>query len=81
MGRTAIAISAGAAHTCAILDDGSVSCWGLNSHGQLGQGTNDNRNTPMSDSFPIDGINKNASGITTGDRHSCVTLEAGYVNC
>ena len=26
--RTAVAIAAGSSHTCAILDDGSVSCWG-----------------------------------------------------
>ena len=74
-------ISAGDAHTCAILEDGSVSCWGLNSDGQLGDGTYANRNTPMSDSFPIDGINKNAIEITTGGYHSCVTLETGDVNC
>ena len=28
--RTAVAITAGDYHTCAILDDGSVSCWGYN---------------------------------------------------
>eukprot|EP01043_Picozoa_sp_COSAG02_P028928 COSAG02_NODE_1778_length_10950_cov_7.595060_1_plen_2048_part_10 len=37
-GRTAIAISAGDRHTCAILDNGSLKCWGLNSHGQVGIG-------------------------------------------
>ena len=30
IGRTAVAISSGSSHTCAILDDGSVSCWGFN---------------------------------------------------
>ena len=32
-------IASGAYHTCAILDDGSVSCWGNNNYGQLGDGT------------------------------------------
>ena len=36
-GRTAIAISAGNMHTCAILDSGVLKCWGQNSNGQLGQ--------------------------------------------
>ena len=44
--RTAVAITAGDYHTCAILDDGSVSCWGDNDYGQLGDGTNTDRNTP-----------------------------------
>ena len=29
-------LSSGGTHTCAILDNGSVACWGLNSLGQLG---------------------------------------------
>ena len=36
-------LSAGTAHVCALLTDGSVKCWGNNSHGQLGIGDPNNR--------------------------------------
>ncbi len=34
--------------SCAVLDDNSAKCWGTNSSKQLGDGTNTNRNTPVS---------------------------------
>ena len=37
--RTARMIAAGRRHSCAVLDDGSVKCWGNNVAGQLGQGS------------------------------------------
>ncbi len=37
-GRTAKVIAAGGSHTCAILDNSSIKCWGENDHGQLGLG-------------------------------------------
>ncbi|HIG25022.1 MAG TPA: hypothetical protein EYQ49_03870, partial [Acidimicrobiia bacterium] len=37
-GRTATQIVAGFYHTCALLDDATIKCWGLNSNGQLGYG-------------------------------------------
>ena len=39
-------ITAGGSHTCAILTDGSLWCWGLNDEGQLGQGNTTNQSSP-----------------------------------
>ncbi len=41
-GRTARAISAGGAHTCALLDNRSVLCWGAGGLGALGYGNMNN---------------------------------------
>lgn len=40
-------IAAGGAHSLAILSDGRLFSWGDNSNGQLGNGTTDNKNTPI----------------------------------
>jgi len=40
-------ISVGGAHTCAIASNDQVYCWGDNSFGELGDGTDTNRNTPV----------------------------------
>lgn len=37
-GRTALQVAVGGGHTCAILDDGTLKCWGANESGQLGLG-------------------------------------------
>lgn len=46
MDNGVIDIATGAFHACALLADHTVKCWGDNSYGQLGDGTNDNRNFP-----------------------------------
>ena len=44
-GESAIALAAGYNHTCSILNDGAVKCWGVNSSGQAGGGTQNDSNT------------------------------------
>lgn len=69
-------IAAGASHTCALEDTGKVWCWGMNSRGQLGDGTNENRSAPT----VIVGL-KGVIGISLGKEHSCATLDNGRVFC
>ena len=46
VGSLAQSVAAGDHHTCAVLLDGSVACWGLNNHGQLGTGDTTNIVSP-----------------------------------
>ena len=78
-GRTAIAISSGESHTCALLDNGSVACWGDNTDGQIGDGTNSNRNSPIQTS--TFGIGRTAVAISSGNSHTCALLDDKSVSC
>ena len=83
-GRTATAISAGAAHTCAILDDGSVRCWGFGGRGELGYGdANTVGATDLPSSVaPVDlGPGRTATAISAGTDHTCAILDNGSVLC
>ena len=42
VGGKATALAAGDFHTCALLDTGTVRCWGKGVNGQLGYGNTDN---------------------------------------
>ena len=84
-GRTAKAISAGGHHTCALLDDNSVKCWGGNSY-QLGLGDQNNRGdgaNEMGDNLPAVnlGTGRTAKAIGVGFDHTCALLDDNSVKC
>ena len=77
-GRTATALALGNYHSCAILGDGSIHCWGYNGYGQLGDGTNTNLNTPVAVNLPA---GRTATALALGWQHSCAILDDGSAMC
>jgi len=79
-GRTVKAIAAGDFHTCAILDDGTVRCWGFGGDGRLGYGNQNDVSDPGSVG-PVNLSGHTATAITAGPAHTCVVLDDGSVRC
>jgi alpha-tubulin suppressor-like RCC1 family protein len=85
-GRSALSLSTGDAHTCAVLDDHTLKCWGDNQFGQLGLGDARNRGTrpgEMGDALtPVDlGSNRTIQMVAAGAQHTCALLDNGAVKC
>lgn len=71
-----VAISAGMLHSCAVLQDGGVRCWGGNAEGALGDGTAIDRTTPV----PVHGAPA-AQAVVAGGGVSCLLSRDGGVQC
>ena len=77
------AVAAGGYHSCVVLADSGVKCWGANGHGQVGDGSTTKRSTPVdvrestSSSVPLTGV----SAIATGLNFTCALMNSGEVKC
>jgi alpha-tubulin suppressor-like RCC1 family protein len=72
------AIASGNNHTCALSTSGKVQCWGDNSFGQLGDGTNVDHSTPVD----VVGLFSEVTALAAGCGHNCVlTSPWGGVRC
>ena len=65
-------------HSCALSTTGAAYCWGANTVGQLGDGTQTDRNVPTAVSMPV-GVTFTA--ISAGQDHSCGLTAQGAIYC
>ena len=74
----AVALSVGANgyHGCAVVNDGTVRCWGSGTYGKLGNGDTEGQNA----SVLVEGL-EHAVAISVGERHSCALVQGGTVWC
>ena len=83
--RTAVAVSTGLHHTCAILDNGDLKCWGWDNYGQLGGGGTQHTTytyTKAPSSTAIDlGTSRTAVAVSAGLHRTCAILDNGDAKC
>ncbi|MFL2984249.1 MAG: putative Ig domain-containing protein [Candidatus Poseidoniaceae archaeon] len=79
-GRSAVGLSVGGKHSCAILDTGSLMCWGLGADGQLGNGdlNKDDEESPVYVNLPY---GRTAVAVSVGNQHTCALLDTGSLMC
>ena len=81
-------LACGSYHTCAVLDDGRVKCWGSNTGGRLGIGSLTNGESSTSlyylggrlPNVPL-GTGRDAKDVSCGLEHCCAALDDGKVKC
>jgi hypothetical protein len=83
LGGRAVFLNAGTDYNCAILESGSVRCWGENDIGQLGYGHTRNIGDDAGD-FPMIDVNlggQRAIRVDAGNNHTCAVLENSTLRC
>ena len=75
-GTTWKSVSAGQSHTCAIMADGTLWCWGGNNSGQLGDSSQDSKSTPVQ----VGSIQTWAM-VAAGVSHTCALATGGSLWC
>ncbi|MCA2960839.1 MAG: IPT/TIG domain-containing protein, partial [Silvanigrellales bacterium] len=72
----AVNVVAGELHSCALINDGTVKCWGSNDNSQVGDRTTTNRNQAT----VVTGLT-NVVALSLGYNHTCALLSDQTVKC
>lgn len=90
-GRTVKFAAAAGMHTCAILDNDNVKCWGFNLNGELGlgvgagdpRGSLGDQPNEMGDYLPVVnlGAGRTVKSLIAGYGHNCAILENDSIKC
>nr|WP_255216008.1 hypothetical protein [Pseudenhygromyxa sp. WMMC2535] len=82
LGAPALAVAAGGAHTCAVLEGGNLVCWGWAFSGVLGYG---NTEVIGDDEDPVDAglvdVGGAVESLAASHTTTCVILEGGALRC
>lgn len=73
---SAVAVGAGEKHACALMQAGTVFCWGAGGYGQLGNDNDDDLPFPAGVHFVDDAV-----ALAVGNFHNCVLRAGGTVWC
>jgi alpha-tubulin suppressor-like RCC1 family protein len=78
-----VSVALGDAHSCAVLSSGLVRCWGRNTSGQVGDGSDSTSDVVVPATVLDTGDNNLATGVqvATGSDHSCALLSNNTVSC
>ncbi len=74
-GVTALAVST--YHSCALINDGTVKCWGYDNYGVFGDGTPGEATLIPTEVPGLTGV----TALATSDYHACALFNGGAVKC
>ena len=83
LGAPVTAVAAGGDVTCAIMQDGTLRCWGQNNYGQLGLGNTNNIGDDETPSAGIDTVilDDTVTAVGPGGQHTCAVMSSNAVRC
>ncbi len=82
LGGTVIQMALGPYHTCVLLSNEKVKCWGYGGYGQLGYGNTDSiGDNELPSAVSTVDVGGTVKQIVAGERHTCAVLEEGAVRC
>ena len=73
----AVALAAGATHTCAVRRDQSLWCWGSNLSGELGDGSSATTSPPVA----VSSLGRHVVAVAAGAHFGCALGDDGKVRC